>query len=81
MHKSFPGTTLTVVLERPADEQELGVISKALSLLEPYITGMSGDDSIGRVMQLERSGAAVHSPGIRMEDLTAVQRERLYRQQ
>ena len=64
MHRCFPGTTLTVVIERPVDAQELNVISKALALLEPYITGMSSEDTIRRAAELERQGCSRQVKGL-----------------
>lgn len=53
MQRCFGGTDLTIVLERPDDPSDQKIISQALKLLEPYITGLSTEDAIKILDQVE----------------------------
>lgn len=50
----FCGKELTLVLSRPSDMSSKRIMAKALAMLEPFITGMSGEDGVRLVAQLEK---------------------------
>lgn len=53
MQRCFGGTDLTIVLERPDNPSDQRIISQALKLLEPYIIGLSTENAIKILDQIE----------------------------